>query len=131
MRLSRDNSVKWLSFQGRSQPCSPGWARFPLSSFFLKFPSFFSYISSNFPHFLPQFGSPGGQVASPGRPWLRYCLLQVRLDIRMHSSAVFYVSLSIWTFFSLMLNTCIYKIGKLFSFYEKHYQYQIHQETSL
>ena len=27
--------------QGRSQPRSPGWARFLLSSFFLKFPSFF------------------------------------------------------------------------------------------
>ena len=35
----------------------------------------FCYISSNFAHFLPHFGSPGGRVAHLGRPWLRYWLL--------------------------------------------------------
>ena len=32
----------------------------------------FSYVSSNFSHFLPHFGSPGGHVAHPGRSWLCY-----------------------------------------------------------
>ena len=48
--------------QGCSQPHIPGWARVPLSSFFLKFPSYFSYFSSNFPHFGPR----GGRLG----PWL-------------------------------------------------------------
>ena len=33
----------------------------------------FSYLSSNFTYFLPQFDPPGGQVAQPERPWLRHC----------------------------------------------------------
>ena len=65
--------VPHMEHLGRSQPRSPGWARFPLSSFFLTFPSFFSYISLNFPHLCPHFGSPGGQLAHPGRPWLCHC----------------------------------------------------------
>ena len=32
----------------------------------------FTYLSSNFSHFLPHFGPPGGRVAHPGRPWLRH-----------------------------------------------------------
>ena len=35
-------------FQGSSQPHSTGWARVPLSSFFLKFPSFFPYFPQTF-----------------------------------------------------------------------------------
>ena len=58
--------------QGRSQPHSPGWARVPLSSFFPQIWINFSYSSSNFTYFLPHFGPPGGQVAHPGRPWLRH-----------------------------------------------------------
>ena len=58
--------------QGRSQPHSPGWARVPLSSFFPQISIIFSYFSSNFSQFLPQFGSPGGRLAHPGRPWLRH-----------------------------------------------------------
>ena len=57
--------------QGRSQPNSPGWARVPLSSFF---PQISINFSSNFTYFLPHFGPPGGQVAHPGRPWLRHWL---------------------------------------------------------
>ena len=34
--------------QGRSQPNGPGWARFPLSSFFLKFWSFWFIFPQNF-----------------------------------------------------------------------------------
>ena len=48
--------------QGRNQPHSPGWARVPLSSLFLKFWSIFLI----FPYFLPHFGLPGGRL--PGRP---------------------------------------------------------------
>ena len=54
--------------QGRSQPHSPGCARVPLSSLFPKILIIFSYFSSNFSHFLPHFGSPGGQLAHLGRP---------------------------------------------------------------
>ena len=42
---------KWLiayDAQGRSQPHSPGWARFPLSSLFLKFWSFFLIFPQTF-----------------------------------------------------------------------------------
>ena len=59
--------------QDCSQPHSPGWARVPLSSFFPQILINFSYFSSNFSHFLPHFGSPGGQLAHPGRSWLRHC----------------------------------------------------------
>ena len=38
------------------------------------FPHFSPKFSSNFSHFLPHFGSPGGRVAHPGRPWLRHWL---------------------------------------------------------
>ena len=62
-----------LNGQGRSQPHSPGWARVPLSSFFPQISINFSYFSSNFIYFLPHFGPPGGQLAHPGRPWLRHC----------------------------------------------------------
>ena len=54
--------------QGRSQPHSPGWARVPLSSFFLEIWIKFSYFSSNCSHFLPHFDPPGGQVAQKSRP---------------------------------------------------------------
>ena len=57
---------------GRSQPHSPGWARVLLSSFFPQISINFSYFSWNFTYFLPHFGPPGGQVAHPGRPWLRH-----------------------------------------------------------
>ena len=60
--------------QGRSQPHSPGWARLPLSSVLLKGWSIFLIFSSIFSYFLPHFGAPGGQVAHPGRPWLRHWL---------------------------------------------------------
>ena len=60
---------------GRSQPHSPGWARVPLSLIFPQIPIIFSYFASKFPHFLPHFGSPGGQLTHPGRPWLRHCVL--------------------------------------------------------
>ena len=59
--------------QGRSQPRSPGWARVPLSSFFLKFWSIFLIFPQTLLIFPPHFGSPGGRVARPGRPWLRHC----------------------------------------------------------
>ena len=70
------NIRNWSSFnlhqiQGRSQPHSPGWARVPLSSFFLKFWWIF-LIFPQTTYFLPHFGSLGGQVAHPGRPWLRH-----------------------------------------------------------
>ena len=52
--------------QVRSQPHSPGWARVPLSSFFPQISIIFPYFSSNFTHFLPHFGSPGGKaLATP------------------------------------------------------------------
>ena len=35
----------------------------------------FSYFSSNFAHFLPHFGPPGGRLSHPERPWLRHCTL--------------------------------------------------------
>ena len=59
----------WHQMQGRSQPHSLGWARVSLSSFF---PQISINFSSNFTYFLPHFGSPGGRVAQPGRPWLRH-----------------------------------------------------------
>ena len=58
--------------QGRSQPHSPGWARVPLSSFFLKSRLSFLIFPQTFTHCLPHFGTPGGRVAHPGRPWLRH-----------------------------------------------------------
>ena len=44
----------------------PGGARVPLSSFFPQILIIFSYFSSNFSHFLPHFGSPGGS-RPPGK----------------------------------------------------------------
>ena len=58
--------------RGRSQPHSSGWARVPLSSFFPQILINLSYFSSNFTLFLPHFGSPGGRLDHPGRPWLRH-----------------------------------------------------------
>ena len=66
-------TIVYTLIQGRSQPHSPAWARVPLSSFFPQVWIKFSYFSSNFSHFLPHFDPPGGQVAHPGRPWLRHC----------------------------------------------------------
>ena len=46
------------------------------STTFLIFPQIlinFSYFSSKFSHFLPHFVPPDGQLAHPGRPWLRHC----------------------------------------------------------
>ena len=57
---------------GRSQSLTPGWARY---KHFLNpslFSCRFSHFSSNFLHFLPHFGLPGGRLAYPGRPWLRH-----------------------------------------------------------
>ena len=65
-------SCSFCVIQGRSQPHSPGWARVPLSSFFPQILINLSYFSSNFTHFLPHFGSPGGRLDHPGRPWLRH-----------------------------------------------------------
>ena len=65
--------------QGRSQTRHLGWAN---EEHFLIFPhpSFiFSHLSSIFPLFLPQFGSPGGRLAHPGRPWLRHWLKGIQL----------------------------------------------------
>ena len=74
MQISVESCIlDFTTEQGRSQPHSPGWARVPLSSIFLKFWSVFSYFSSNFTYFLPHFSPPGGRVAHPGRPWLRHC----------------------------------------------------------
>ena len=71
-------SMKSLMFKGKQllwEGCRavasltvPGGQEFPLSSFSPKFHNF----SSNFSHFLPHFGSPGGRLAHPGRPWLRH-----------------------------------------------------------
>ena len=59
--------------QGRSQPHHH--ARVGKSSTFLILPKIsinFFYFSSNFYHFLAHFGSLGGGVAHPERPWLHY-----------------------------------------------------------
>ena len=48
-----------------------GGQEFHFPHFFHKFRSIFSHFSSNFTCFLPHFGPPRGQVAHPGRPWLR------------------------------------------------------------
>ena len=61
-------------------PASP--SRVGKSSTFLIFPQIsinFCYFSSNFSHFLPHFGYPGGWVAHSGRPWLRYWALPLVL----------------------------------------------------
>ena len=65
------STLYWYG-QGRSQPHSPGWARVPLFSFFLKFWSIFLIFPQTLLFFFPHFGSPGGRVAHPGRPWLLY-----------------------------------------------------------
>ena len=74
IKFSLNHFLWTLYMQDCSQPHSPGLARVPLSSFFPQILIIFSYFSSNFPHFLPHFGSPGGWLAHPGRPWLRHCL---------------------------------------------------------
>ena len=51
----------------------PGGQEYHFPHFFHKIWIKFSYFSSNFSHFLPHFGPPGGQVAHLGRPWLRHC----------------------------------------------------------
>ena len=56
-----------LVAQGRSQPHSPIWARLPLSSFFSQISNNFHYFYSNFSHFLPHFGPPGGRLVHPER----------------------------------------------------------------
>ena len=61
--------------QGRSQPHSPGWARVQLFSFFPQISINFSYFSSNFSHFLPHFGPPGGQ--SPTREGPGYATARI------------------------------------------------------
>ena len=71
-KTSKAASASYESSQGRSQPHSPGWARVPLSSFFLKFWSIFLIFRQTLLIFFPHFGSPGGRVAHPGRPWLRH-----------------------------------------------------------
>ena len=76
--------------QGRSQPHSPGWAIVPLSSFFPEIWIKFSYFSSNFSHFLPHFGPPGGQVAHPGRPWLCHWKWPIHQILSHHS--LFYIT---------------------------------------
>ena len=53
--------------QGRSQPHSPGWARVPLSSFYLKFRLIFLIFTQTLLIF---FLILALQVAHPGRPWL-------------------------------------------------------------
>ena len=74
--------VKMVHFsQGCSQPHSPGWARVPLSSFF---PQISINFSSNCTYFLPHFGSPGGRLAHPGRPWLRHWF-KTNLKKTLHS----------------------------------------------
>ena len=76
----------WL--QGCSQSHSLGWARVPLSSFFLQILIIFSYFSSNFSHFLPHFDPPGRRLAHPRRPWLRHWLiayLQMQKEEFKHS----------------------------------------------
>ena len=71
----------WHS-QGRSQPHSPGWARVPLSSFFPQIWIKFSYFSAHCSHFLPHFDPPGGQVAHPGRPWLRHLAFTLTREVK-------------------------------------------------
>ena len=51
----------------------PGGQEFHFPQFFLKFWSFFSYLSSNFTYFLPHFGPPGGE--SPTREGPGYATL--------------------------------------------------------
>ena len=63
---------------GLNQPHSPGRTRVQLSSFFFQILINFSYFSSNFPHFLPHFGPPGGRppptrMVGGGCPWLCHC----------------------------------------------------------
>ena len=85
--------------QGRSQPLTPGWAR---TEHFLNLSSFscsFYHCSSNFPHFLPYFGLPGGRIAHPGRPWLRHWQRvngpdnQVMNDYHKHGPKMFWPNL--------------------------------------
>ena len=72
--------------QGRSQSHSSRWARVPLSSFSLKFPSLFSYFSSNFPHFLSSFWLPGWASRPLGKV-LAIKLLFKRLELCETSSS--------------------------------------------
>ena len=44
----------------------------------------FSYFSSNVSHFLPHFGSPGGRLAHPGRPWLRHWPAGLFQNLSLH-----------------------------------------------
>ena len=59
--ISLSRSIFQPCKQGRSQPHTPGWARVPLSSFFLKFLSIILIFSSKFPNFRP----PGKALATP------------------------------------------------------------------
>ena len=52
----------------------PGGQEFHFPHFFLKSRLSFLIFPQTFTHFLPHFGPPGGQVAHPGRPWLRQCM---------------------------------------------------------
>ena len=70
-------SMKWILHkmilnpnQGWSQPHSPGWVKFPLSSLFPQIWIKFSYFPSNFSRFLPHSGQSGGWIAHPWRHWL-------------------------------------------------------------
>ena len=46
------------------------------------------FFPSNFAHFLPHFGPPGGRLAHPGRPWLRYCLCMLICNPRKWTTPV-------------------------------------------
>ena len=50
----------------------PSGQEFHFPHFFPQISIIFLNFSSNFTNFLPHFGSPGGRVAHPGKPWLSH-----------------------------------------------------------
>ena len=68
--VNKDQRMKTWAGQGRSQPHSPGWARFPLSIFFLKFWSIWLIFPPNVLIYFLILALRVGEY--PGRPWLRY-----------------------------------------------------------
>ena len=63
--------------QSRSQPHSPGWARVPLSSFIPQILIIFSFFLKLYLFCSSLFTLRVGELAHPGRPWLRHCLFSV------------------------------------------------------
>ena len=106
----------WSWQQDRGQPHCPGWARVPLSQFFLKSRLSFLIFPQTFTHFLPHFGPPGGRVAHPGRPWPRHWLTECDSRKQCSLQPIMTIVKSVWCWFFFKITTLLRMFIMLFVF---------------